>query len=522
MSTRPRPLALIILDGWGYREEKKANAIAAANKSHWDYLWQHYPHTLVAGSGRCVGLPEGQMGNSEVGHLNMGAGRVVYQDLTRIDLAIEQGDFFTNPVLTNAIAQAVQKDKAIHVLGLLSPGGVHSHEKQIFALLELAAKQQASKVYVHAFLDGRDTPPRSAMQSLEKLTACCKKSGAKIASIIGRYYAMDRDKRWDRVQQAYDLLVSGQAEFAASDAMTGLQLAYDRGENDEFVKATVIKNPGESAHVIADNDTVIFMNFRADRARELTHALLDKKFEHFKRGNWPRINTMVTLSEYDPAFNAQVAFEPYKLTHILGEYLSESGLQQLRIAETEKYAHVTFFFNGGIETPYPGEDRILIPSPKVATYDLKPEMSAPELTDRLVKEIKSAKYDVIICNFANPDMVGHTGNFAATVKAIEVIDSCLKKITEALIQTGGEALITADHGNAELMFDEQTGQPHTAHTQELVPLIYVGRQANVAKFSGVLSDIAPTMLYLMGLTKPAEMTGEPLFQLTRSVDANVV
>jgi 2,3-bisphosphoglycerate-independent phosphoglycerate mutase len=523
MSTRPRPLALIILDGWGYREDPTANAIAAANKPHWDYLWQHYPHTLVAGSGRCVGLPEGQMGNSEVGHLNMGAGRVVHQDLTRIELAIEDGSFFVNPVLSTAINQAVQADKAIHVLGLLSPGGVHSHENQIFALLEMAVKQGATKIYVHAFLDGRDTPPQSAMASLEKLSACCERlKYGKIASIVGRYYAMDRDKRWDRVQLAYDLITAGVAPFHAPDACTGLQLAYLRGENDEFVQPTSLHAVGEPAHFIEDGDTVIFMNFRSDRAREITHALVDRNFAAFPRAVWPQTQAVVTLTEYDPEFPVQVAFVPYRLTHILGEYLSEAGLQQLRIAETEKYAHVTFFFNGGIETPYPGEDRILISSPKVATYDLKPEMSAPELTTRLIEEINSQKYDVIICNFANPDMVGHTGNFNATVKAIETIDACLAQITQALIVTGGEALITADHGNAELMFDETTGQPHTAHTKELVPLIYIGRQAITVKSIGVLSDIAPTMLYLLGLVKPAEMTGEPLFQLTRSVNANIV
>jgi 2,3-bisphosphoglycerate-independent phosphoglycerate mutase len=513
MSTQPRPLVLIILDGWGYREEHDANAIAAAHKPHWDYLWKNCPHVLISGSGSCVGLPDGQMGNSEVGHLNMGAGRVVHQDLTRIDSAIADGEFFKNPVLTNTFDQVKKSGNAVHVMGLLSPGGVHSHENQIIALLKLAEQYQIDKIYFHAFLDGRDTPPRSAVASIELLMqACVKAKRGKIASIIGRYYAMDRDKRWERVQQAYDLLTSGAAEFHASNALAALQLAYARGENDEFVKATSIHATGKPPIVINDGDSVIFMNFRADRARELTHAFIDRDFQDFPRQSWPQTN-FVTLTEYDATFKVPVAFAPEPLTHIFGEYISELGLRQLRIAETEKYAHVTFFFNGGVETPYPGEDRVLVPSPKVATYDLQPEMSAPELTTQLVAAIKSGTYDVIICNFANPDMVGHTGNFAATVKAIETIDHCLAKITQALGETGGEAIITADHGNAELMFDKKTGQAHTAHTSELVPVLYYGRTAHPVKTNGILSDIAPTLLYLMGLSKPPEMTGAPLFKL---------
>jgi 2,3-bisphosphoglycerate-independent phosphoglycerate mutase len=516
MSERPRPLVLIILDGWGHREEKNANAISAAIKPHWDELWRRYPHTLVAGSGKCVGLPQGQMGNSEVGHLNMGAGRVVFQDLTRIDNAIASQEFFSNPLLVDTVEQTKTSGKALHILGLLSPGGVHSHENQIFALLELASRHQLNKVYVHAFLDGRDTPPRSAAASLTKLTHVCEKfKCGKIASIIGRYYAMDRDKRWERVEQAYDLLTSGSVEFTAPDALSALELAYARGENDEFVKATGIHANGQPQVVIEEGDSVIFMNFRADRARELTQAFIDKDFTGFTRKRHPRLKTFVTLTQYDATFPVPVAYPPDPLTHILGEYLSELGLRQLRIAETEKYAHVTFFFNGGTEKPYPGEDRILIPSPKVATYDLKPEMSAPELTDKLIENIKSGIYNVIICNFANPDMVGHTGNFDATVKAIEVIDDCLGKITKALLECGGEALITADHGNAEMMFDEATGQPHTAHTQELVPLIYIGRAAKTTQSDAVLSDIAPTMLYLMGIPQPKEMTGRPLFKFDK-------
>ncbi len=514
MSPTPRPLALIILDGWGYREETEANAIAAAKKPHWDALWQQYAHTLISGSGRCVGLPDGQMGNSEVGHLTMGAGRVIHQDLTRIDLAIADGTFFSDAVLTRAVDNAVKTNKAIHILGLLSPGGVHSHDKHIQAMVELAARQKATQVYIHAFLDGRDTPPRSALTALDDLTRRCNALHCgKIVSLIGRYYAMDRDKRWDRTQAAYDLLTSGTADYTAPDAITALELAYARGENDEFIKATTIHAPGQAPVTIQSGDTVIFMNFRADRARQLTHAFIDTDFQGFVRRAQPTLSDYVTLTEYDNQFKVSVAFPPERFSHILGDYLSQLGKTQLRIAETEKYAHVTFFFNGGVETPYPGEDRVLIPSPNVATYDLKPEMSAPELTDRLVQAIHSAQYDVIICNFANPDMVGHTGNIPATVIAIETIDACLGKIMAALHAVGGEALITADHGNAELMFDNHTGQPHTAHTCEQVPFLYVGRAANVVRSHGTLSDIAPTMLYLMGLPQPTDMTGHSLLEL---------
>jgi 2,3-bisphosphoglycerate-independent phosphoglycerate mutase len=541
MPQQPRPIALIILDGWGYREEPEANAIAQANKPNWDNLWQHYPHTLVSGSGRCVGLPDGQMGNSEVGHLNMGAGRIVHQDLTRIDLAIAKGDFFINPVLTHTIDQTIKEKKALHIIGLLSPGGVHSHENQIQALVTLAAKQLAmtakqlataakqqakttkqqttaakqlaTQVYIHAFLDGRDTPPRSAATSLAALTQhCATLKCGKIASIIGRYYAMDRDKRWERIQKAYDLLTSGTAEYHATDPLIALEQAYQRGETDEFVKATSIHDPANTPITINDGDAVIFMNFRADRAREITHAFIDSDFTGFKRAAWPKVN-FVTLTEYDATFNTPIAYPNEPLNHILGEYLSELGLHQLRIAETEKYAHVTFFFNGGIEKPYPLEDRILIPSPKVTTYDLQPEMSAPELTERLIDAIQSQQYDVIICNFANPDMLGHTGNLQATIKAIEVIDTCLGKIITALKTVSGEAIITADHGNAELMFDKKTQQPHTAHTSELVPLIYFGRKATITKPKAILSDIAPTLLYLLNIEKPKEMTGQSLLQL---------
>ncbi|OGT45593.1 MAG: phosphoglycerate mutase (2,3-diphosphoglycerate-independent) [Gammaproteobacteria bacterium RIFCSPHIGHO2_12_FULL_41_20] len=511
---RPKPLALLILDGWGYREEMADNAIAAAKKPCWDYLWQHYPHTLISGCGHDVGLPEGQMGNSEVGHLNMGAGRVVHQDLTRIDMAIQQGEFFSNPVLMQTILATKQSQNTLHIFGLLSPGGVHSQEAHIHALLTLCAQQQLDKVVVHVFLDGRDTPPRSAMSSIQALVAHMKKLHCgKVVSLIGRYYAMDRDKRWERIQKAYELLAAGIATFHAEDPLIGLQQAYERGESDEFVQATCIHVLDQPAVSMQEGDTVIFMNFRADRAREITQAFIDPYFQEFPRAIWPKLATFVTLTAYDKRFPVPVVFPQQSLQRILGEYLSTLNLRQLRIAETEKYAHVTFFFNGGVEAPYPGEDRVLIPSPKVSTYDLQPEMSAREVTTRLVAAIERHEYDVIICNFANPDMVGHTGNFSATVKAIETVDACLRKIIAALQDVGGEAIITADHGNAELMFDQQTHQLHTAHTEELVPFVYVGRPAKIIKTHGILSDIAPTMLYLLHLAQPTEMTGQSLVEL---------
>jgi 2,3-bisphosphoglycerate-independent phosphoglycerate mutase len=511
---RPHPITLIILDGWGYREDTEANAIAAANKPNWDHLWKTCPHTLLSGSGPCVGLPAGQMGNSEVGHLNMGAGRIVYQDFSRIDLAIQDGDFFKNQTLLNALQQAKSNKKAVHIMGLLSPGGVHSHEQHIYALLKLAAAQQTTDVYLHVFLDGRDTPPRSAMASIESLDTLCKSlSCGQIVSIVGRYYAMDRDNRWDRIQKAYDLLVQGKSNYQADTAREGLLLAYERGENDEFVMPTSIHTKDSPPISINDGDSVIFMNFRADRARQITRVFTERDFNGFKREKWPQLGSFTCLSEYDARFALPVAFQPQALNHIFAQVISELGLKQLRIAETEKYAHVTFFFNGGVEAPYPGEDRILIPSPNVATYDLQPEMSAKELTTQLVDKILSKQYDVIICNFANPDMVGHTGNFAATVQAIETIDVCLGSIVKALKETGGELLITADHGNAEKMFDSKTNQAHTSHTTDPVPFIYVGRAAEIDAENGKLSDIAPTLLYLLGIPQPQEMTGKKLVNL---------
>jgi 2,3-bisphosphoglycerate-independent phosphoglycerate mutase len=508
MTQKYRPLALIIFDGWGYSESVENNAILAAQTPNWDAMWKNYPHTLINASGEGVGLPGDQMGNSEVGHLNLGAGRVVYQEFTRISLAIKNGEFFNNSVLIDAVEKANKTDNAVHIFGLLSDGGVHSHEEHIHAMVDLAAKQGAKNIYVHAFLDGRDTPPKSAEMAIEKLEDSLKKSGAgRLATIIGRFYAMDRDNRWNRVEEAYQLITEGKGQYQAATAMEAIQAAYDREETDEFVKATTIGEPVK----VSDGDSIIFMNFRSDRARELTECFINPEFSGFARPRHIELADFVTLTEYKKDFTAPIAFPTEKLHNILGEYLSAQGKTQLRIAETEKYAHVTFFFNGGQDTPYEGEDRILIPSPKVDTYDQQPEMNAPELTEKLVEAIKSKKYDVIICNFANADMVGHTGNFDAAVKAIETLDVSLGEIWSAIESVGGEMLVTADHGNAERMVNHETGQPHTAHTNNVVPLLFAGRDAECID-GGTLSDIAPTMLSLMGLTIPDEMNKKLLVQ----------
>ncbi len=507
-----RPLVLLVLDGWGYDEDPRCNAILAARTPHWDEFWARHPHTLIQGSGQNVGLPHGQMGNSEVGHLNLGAGRVVYQEYTRIEKAIADDEFQRNPVLLEAVDKAVATDRAVHVMGLLSPGGVHSHEEQIKAMVRLAA-QRGARVYVHAFLDGRDTPPQSAAESLRAMEALLASLGqGRIASLVGRYYAMDRDQRWERTQIAYELLAHGQAAYQAENALAGLEAAYQRGETDEFVKPTAIVPPGGAPVAMADGDVVVFMNFRADRARQLTRAFIEDEFTGFERGRRPRLAAFVSLTEYSKDFAIPVAFPAVKLNNVFGEYIARHGLHQLRIAETEKYAHVTFFFNGGEETPFPGEERILVPSPKVATYDLKPEMNAREVTDRLVDAVASGRFDVVICNYANPDMVGHSGKMEAAVQAIEVIDSCLGRVCKAVREAGGELLITADHGNAEQMCDRETGKPQTAHTANPVPFVYIGRPARMAD-SGALSDVAPTMLYLLGLDTPPEMEGHSLISL---------
>jgi 2,3-bisphosphoglycerate-independent phosphoglycerate mutase len=506
-----RPVVLLILDGFGWRAPAPDNAISCAQTPHWDRLLATCPHATIDASEQAVGLPGGQMGNSEVGHLNIGAGRIVYQEFTRVDKAIEDGEFARNPALTGAVAAARANHSTLHVFGLASPGGVHSHERQIAAMIELAGALGAPRIRVHAFLDGRDTPPRSAAPSLASLASvCAKQPDARIASIVGRYYAMDRDRRWERVAAAYALLVDGAARFTAASPQEALQAAYARGEGDEFVKPTAILGPDGRPATMADGDVVVFMNFRADRARQITRALTDPAFDGFPRARVPKLARYVCLTSYGDEFaKLPVAFPPQSVANGFGEYISGLGLHQLRIAETEKYAHVTYFFSGGVEAVYPGEDRILVPSPKVATYDLKPEMSAPEVTDKLITAIATGKYDAIVCNYANGDMVGHTGNLDAAVKAIETLDGCIGRVVASARAAGGEVLITSDHGNAEQMHDPVTAQPHTAHTLNLVPCVYVGRAATMAE-RGALSDVAPTLLAMMGLPAPPEMTGHSL------------
>lgn len=511
MSNAKKPMVLVILDGYGYREDQQDNAILNAKRPVMNRLWAEYPHTLISASGLDVGLPDGQMGNSEVGHVNLGDGRIVYQDLTRLDKEIKEGDFFNNAVLTRAVDNAVAAGKAVHIMGLMSPGGVHSHEDHIMAMVELAAQRGAEAIYLHAFLDGRDTPPRSAESTLKRFNDRFAALGkGRIASLVGRYYAMDRDNRWDRVELAYDLLSEAKGEFQADNAIDGLQAAYNRGENDEFVKPTVIRAAGQADAAMQDGDALIFMNFRADRAREITRAFVNADFDGFARHKTVQLGSFVMLTEYAADIQSECAYPPASLTNTLGEWLMKHNKTQLRISETEKYAHVTFFYNGGVETPFEGESRILINSPKVATYDLQPEMSSAELTEKLVAAIGSGQYDTIICNYPNGDMVGHTGVYDAAVKAVEALDACIGQVVEAVQKAEGQLLITADHGNAELMRDPQSGQPYTAHTNLPVPLIYIGKQAEAVE-GGKLSDIAPTMLTLMGMDVPAEMTGKPLF-----------
>jgi 2,3-bisphosphoglycerate-independent phosphoglycerate mutase len=511
MPAAPKPLVLIILDGFGHSDSPEFNAIHAANKPVYDRLLASQPHGLISGSGMDVGLPDGQMGNSEVGHMNLGAGRVVYQDFTRVTKSIRDGEFFENPTICTAVDKAVGAGKAVHILGLLSDGGVHSHQDHLVAMAELAAKRGADKIYLHAFLDGRDTPPKSAQHSIELMQATFTRLGkGRVASLIGRYFAMDRDNRWDRVEQAYSLIVDGKAEHRADYAVDGLIAAYERGESDEFVKATTIGEPVR----VEDGDAVVFMNFRADRARELTRCFVEPGFNEFQRARVPALAGFVMLTQYAASIPAPSAFAPEGLTNVLGEYLADNGKTQLRIAETEKYAHVTFFFSGGREEPFAGEERILIPSPQVATYDMQPEMSAPEVTDRIVDAIENRRFDVIIVNYANGDMVGHTGVFDAAVKAVECLDKCVGRIVAALDKVGGEALITADHGNVEQMEDVMTGQAHTAHTCEPVPFIYVGKRNLTIREGGVLADVAPTMLTLLGMSVPPEMTGRSIVELS--------
>ncbi|MGO1541488.1 MAG: 2,3-bisphosphoglycerate-independent phosphoglycerate mutase [Luteimonas sp.] len=506
-ATSPKPVVLLILDGWGYREDPRDNAIAQADVPNWRRLWERYPHTLVHTEGGFVGLPDGQMGNSEVGHMNIGAGRVVYQELTRIDAAIADGSFFDNPELVAACEDAIANGRTLHLMGLLSPGGVHSHERHIFAMLDLAQRRGVPRVAVHAFLDGRDMPPRSAQASLQALQDKCDALGnARISSVSGRYYAMDRDQRWERVSMAWDAIVNAKGERAA-DALAALEAAYAREENDEFVLPTVI----EGTQPMTDGDAVVFMNFRADRARQLSAAFVAEDFDGFARRAL-RLSRYVCLTRYDANLPAAVAFAPDNLRNTLGEVVADRGLRQLRIAETEKYAHVTFFLNGGREAPFPGEERILVPSPKVATYDLQPEMSCPEVTDRLVEAIGSDAFDLIVCNYANPDMVGHSGDLQAAIQAVEAVDAAVGRVVEATLARGGELLVTADHGNVEMMRDPDTGQPHTSHTVGPVGLVYVGAREAALREGGALRDLAPTLLDMAGVPVPEEMTGRSLLQ----------
>lgn len=505
------PLILMILDGWGLSPRRENNAIALANPPVMSRLCREYPCTELQASGLAVGLPDGQMGNSEVGHLNIGAGRIVYQDLTRITKAITDGSFFRNPVLLDCLAKTRASGGRIHLAGLLSDGGVHSHNTHLYALLQLARQERIKEVFVHCFLDGRDTPPKSALEYISSLEEEMRKIGiGRIATIMGRYYAMDRDNRWERVELAYNAMALGEGNTAES-ALEALAKNYDQEINDEFVIPSVVCDRNGPVGTIRDGDGFIFFNFRSDRAREITRAFTDPAFTGFSPVFRPKFSSFVCMTEYDETFGLPVAFAPEELKNILGEVVSKAGLHQLRIAETEKYAHVTFFFNGGNETPFPGEERVLVPSPKeVATYDLKPEMSVFQVTAELVGRLDEKRFDFIVLNFANPDMVGHTGFLDAAVKAIGAVDQCVGVVVDKVLSQGGSLLITADHGNAESMVDEN-GNPHTAHTCNPVPLVLVGDAGKRFHLrSGVLADLAPTVLEILGIPKPAEMTGSSL------------
>lgn len=519
MHVTHKPTILIVLDGWGHTDNTVYNAIYSANKPTWDRIWDEYPHTLISASGIDVGLPAAQMGNSEVGHMNIGSGRIVDQEFTRISHALEDGRFYSNETLNTAFKNAAENNKAVHLLGLLSPGGVHSHEDHIFALIELAAKCNVKTLYLHAFLDGRDTPPKSAEESIHKAQLKMKEIGlGRFASLIGRHFAMDRNKRWERTKLVYDLISQGKADYRSGDPFIAVDMAYARNESDEFIRPTAITKPGEAPVIVDDGDVIIFANYRADRARQLARAFTKPEFKAFERERAPKLAAFVSLTSYKASYEFPVAFPPVKLNNVFGEYISNLGLKQLRIAETEKYAHVTFFFNGGEEHPFKGEDRILIPSPHVETYDKRPEMSADEITERLIDAINSQQYNAIICNYANADMVGHTGDFKATISAVETIDKCLARVIECAQKAGSEIIITADHGNAEQLKAYTTekikSQSHTAHTNNPVPLIYIGRPAEFLPGAGSLSDISPTLLHIMGIPKPEEMTGTSLLRLT--------
>ena len=504
-----KPVMLMILDGFGITDKVDGNAVMAAKKPNYDKYIKEYPYTELSASGMDVGLPKGQMGNSEVGHLNIGAGRIVYQELTRITKQIEDGDFFNNEALNFAVDRALQNNSSLHLLGLLSDGGVHSHIDHVKALFKLTKKKGLSKVYLHAFMDGRDTPPTSGKEFLIEIEDYIKELGVgKIASLSGRYYAMDRDNRWERVKLAYEAMVSGNGEYSES-AIKAIEDSYNDNKTDEFILPVVITEEGKPVTKIKDNDSVIFFNFRPDRAREMTRAINDNEFSGFERERLTL--NFVTMIQYDKTIeNVKIAYYPQSYNNTLGEYLGSIGKKQLRMAETEKYAHVTFFFNGGVELANSGEDRVMVPSPKVATYDLKPEMSAYELTEELLSRINGDIYDLIIVNYANPDMVGHTGIFDAAVKAVETVDECMGKVVNKVLEKGGSVFITADHGNAEQMIDYSSGKPMTAHTSDPVPFLHVSKSTGGLRTGGRLCDIAPTLLEEMGLKVPEEMTGVSL------------
>lgn len=512
MPSKKQLVVLTILDGWGYSEEEHGNALQQARLPHFQNFWRRWPHTLLDAAGQAVGLPDGQMGNSEVGHLNLGAGRIVDQDFTRISKAITNGSFYKNEALENAIENVARTGGAVHLMGLVSDGGVHSHQEHLYALLEMAKRKGLKKVFIHAFLDGRDVPPASAADYLKLLQERCREIGiGRIATVMGRYYGMDRDQRWDRTERAYQALVEGKGH-KAQDAVAAVKRSYNHNITDEFIEPIVITNQDEKpVGTIKDGDTVIFFNFRADRARQLTRSFVDEIFNGFKRSFFPQVY-FVAMAEYDATIKIPVAFPPLKLDNGLGEVLARQGLRQLRIAETEKYAHVTFFFNGGKEEPNPGEERVLIPSPHVPTYDLQPEMSAPQVAEEVRQGISQRIYDVIIMNFANPDMVGHTGKMAATVNAVESVDALLGPLVDDIVSQGGVVLLTADHGNAEQMVDEQGGE-HTAHTENPVPFILIGGERKKQLRRGSLRDVAPTILDLLLIEKPLEMTGKSLLKL---------
>ena len=512
-NTRPLTL-LVILDGFGFREERENNAIALAHNPIWTRFLDEYPHCLIQTSGEAVGLPRGQMGNSEVGHMTIGSGRVIYQDLPRINRSIDQGDFNSNEVLLDLIEKTKKRNSSLHMLGLLSKGGVHSHETQMHAAIKLCQHRELKNLKLHIMLDGRDTPPKSAKKNLLDLEALLTETGiGEVTTVSGRFFSMDRDQRWDRTKTAFDAIASGKSPIRASSSIEALEQAYARGETDEFVTPTSIAKAGSSKPMISSDDSLLFMNFRADRARQLTRSLTEKSFDYFSREDYEIPETAATLTRYADDIDLPVIFDRENHSNTLGEHLSRLGMKQLRIAETEKYAHVTFFFSGGREAPFTGEERILIPSPKVETYDLQPQMSARAVTDNIIDSINSRELDLIVANYANGDMVGHTGKLKPTITAIEVLDECLGRLETSLLKGTDQMLITSDHGNAEQMLDTSTKQEHTAHTNNLVPVVYVGNlDLQSSHKDGSLSDIAPTLLDIMQIEAPKEMTGRPLFE----------